>query len=74
MKHRSISIISIVGAVIAGLISVGNLVQLMVIKAQELKERGTDNFLSDLLMYPLDADFRDWRSIHFQYDIVLYQR
>ncbi len=59
MKHRSISIISIVGAVIAGLISVGNLVQLMVIKAQELKERGTDNFLSDLLMYPLDADFRE---------------
>lgn len=59
MKHKSLSIISIIGAVIAGLVSIGNLVYLMVIKAQELKAQGADSFLNDLLTYPLDANFRE---------------
>ena len=70
MKHKSLSIISIIGAVIAGLVSIGNLVYLMVIKAQELKAQGAD-LLSQITCGPQIQRALFFETIFWAFHIVL---
>lgn len=59
MEHKKFTVITIIGAVLAGLIAVGNVIYLMVLKAKSLSAEGANKIFSKVMEYPLSAKLHE---------------
>jgi len=59
MEHKKFTVITIIGAVLAGLIAVGNVIYLMVLKAKSLSAEGANDIFSKVVEYPLSAKLHE---------------